>query len=566
MQLSPYKPRAFLPETIDLGDWAAIEPLLDALEQRLNGPLVEWFESFGEFCSAIAQEGSIRYIRMTCQTDDPEREKAYLHFVEVIEPRLKPRIFRLQQKVIAHPDFATLPSEYDIFKRSVKNEVELYREENIPLKTEEQKLGQRFQKLTGAMTAEFEGREQTLIALGRYLEEPDREKRRTVFELIAHRRIQDREELDGIFDNLLKIRVKIAANAGFDNYRDYVFRAYERFDYAPEDCLAFHRSVEKHVVPLVAKIHDDRRRDMGLDQLRPWDLAVDSKNRPPLKPFSDAEDLIARTEKLFRDLDPTLGSQFSEMRRAELLDLANRKGKAPGGYQSTLQEARRPFIFMNAVGLHRDVETILHEAGHAFHVFAARDQFLREYRHAPIEFCEVASMGMELLASDLLGHFYSEADRRRALLERLRGILTGFPWIAQVDAFQHWIYLNPDHSREERTAEWLRLSDTFGAVADWSGYEWAREALWQRQLHIFEYPFYYIEYGIAQLGALMLWSNARRDLKKTIEEYRHALSLGGSKPLPELFAAAGVRFDFSDATIGPLIDDIREEYEKLNRS
>lgn len=561
--LKPYQKRRFLAETADLGDWNVVAPLLDALEERLEREtLIEWLASYGEFISAVGQEGSVRYILMTCQTDDPAREKAYLHFVEEVEPKLKPRIFALQQKIVRR--FDELPDDpYAVFKRSVRNEVELFREENIPLKVEETKLGQKYQKCVGAMTAEFEGKEQTLVQLGKHLEDPDREKREKVFDLIAHRRFRDREELDRIFDELIKLRGRIARNAGFDNYRDYIFRARERFDYTPGDCELFHRSVEKHVVPLVAQMHEDRRKELGLTALRPWDLAVDSRNRPALKPFSDADDLIRLTQQVFDDLDSSFAKQFNVMREAGLLDLANRKGKAPGGYQSTLDEARLPFIFMNAVGQHRDVETLLHEAGHAFHALASRDQPIPDYRHAPIEFCEVASMGMELLAGESLGRFYSKRDLVRAQLDHMRGILTVFPWIAQVDAFQHWIYLHPEHTREERTRCWMDLSGRFGGVADWTGYEFARETLWHRQLHIFEYPFYYIEYGIAQLGALSLWKNARHDKAAAMEQYRQALSLGGSRPLPELFAAAGIRFDFSEDAVAPLIDEVRKEYVRL---
>jgi oligoendopeptidase F len=389
--------------------------------------------------------------------------------------------------------------------------------------------------------------------------------RQEVFELMVRRRARDRDALDQIFDDLLKLRVLIAKNAGFENYRDYVFKRYERFDYKPADCEAFHTAVAKFIVPLARKIQEDRKRELELDQLRPWDLAVDPKNRPPLRPFQKVDELIGTTQAIFDNLDPELGRDFALMREKQLLDLANRKGKAPGGYQNTLQEARVPFIFMNAVGIHRDVETLLHESGHAFHALAARNQPLNEYRHAPIEFCEVASMGMELLAAGGLSKFYSPEDTRRAKLNHLKDIIGLFPWIAQVDAFQHWIYLNPGHTREQRTQTWLGLTTRFGGIEDWSDYEFSRETLWHKQLHIFEVPFYYIEYGIAQLGALQLWRNFQRDEQSTLRRYKEALRLGGSRPLPELFEAAGAKFDFSEATIRPLIDAVREEYESLSR-
>ncbi|MBV9464284.1 MAG: M3 family oligoendopeptidase, partial [Verrucomicrobiae bacterium] len=350
----------------------------------------------------------------------------------------------------------------------------------------------------------------------------------------------------------------------FGNYRDYIFQRYERFDYTPAFCVADPAATEKAIVPLARQIQEDRKRELGLDKLRPWDLAVDPKNRPPLRPFERSEDLVGKTEAIFQELDPDLGGQFSLMREKGLLDLANRKGKAPGGYQSTLHEARLPFIFMNAVGLHRDVETLLHEAGHAFHSLAAREETLHEYRHAPIEFCEVASMGMELLAAPYLRHFYNEGDHRRAVLTHLKQVVGLFPWIAQVDAFQHWIYLHPAHRPEDRVKAWLDLNRRFGGIEDWSGFEDSLAYSWHKQLHIFEVPFYYIEYGIAQLGALQLWRNYRRDPAKALKDYRRGLALGGSRPIPELFEATGLKFDFSEATIRPLIEEVRAEYEKLS--
>ena len=316
-------------------------------------------------------------------------------------------------------------------------------------------------------------------------------------------------------------------------------------------------------MPVARELQAQRRAQLKLETLRPWDLAVDPLNRPPLKPFTEVGEMVARTQKIFDRLDGELAGGFRQMDDLKLLDLDNRKGKAPGGYQSTLSESRLPFIFMNAVGLQRDVETILHEAGHAFHALAARDEDLFAYRSAPIEFCEVASMSMELLGNEFIEEFYSDADARRARRVHLEGIVGVFPWIATVDAFQHWIYTHPDHTRDERRKAWLDLMDRFGGDVDWGGYETARANLWHRQLHIFLHPFYYIEYGIAQLGALQVWANSKRDKAKALADYKKSLALGGSRPLPELFAAAGCRFEFSAKTIQPLTELLRKELEKL---
>ncbi|MGA2178133.1 MAG: M3 family oligoendopeptidase [Verrucomicrobiota bacterium] len=598
-KLPAYKARTFVPQTIDFGDWPQIAPLFGQLEIRAAqcksaADLERWLLDWSELSAALDEEAARRYIAMTCHTDNAEAEKAYLHFVENVEPKLKPRQFELETIYVAHPQRAELlmirrgefheppiennngarrarPSEarYAVFDRDVKNHVELFRTENVALETGDAKLCQQYQKLTGSLTVNFRGVEKTLVQMGRFLEEPDRALRQEAWELVAKRRLQEVDNFDEIFDRLIELREQTARNAGFKNYRDYAFRRLGRFDYTPEDCTRFHDAVAREVMPAVRELHTARRRQLGLDKLhpghlRPWDLAVDPQNRPPLKPFGQVGEMVSRTQKIFDRLDGELAGGFRQMQDLRLLDLDNRKGKAPGGYQQNLAEARVPFIFMNAVGQQRDVETILHEAGHAFHALAARDENLHAYRNnPPIEFCEVASMSMELLGNEFIEEFYSAADANRARRVHLEGVIGVFPWIATVDAFQHWIYTHPGHSRAERAAAWLELMDRFGGDVDWSGYEAARANLWHRQLHIFTHPFYYIEYGIAQLGALQVWANSKRDQAKTLNDYKKSLALGGSRPLPELFQAAGCKFQFDAATIKPLIELARSELAKL---
>jgi oligoendopeptidase F len=577
MELLPFKalpahrPRRFVPQAADLGTWEQIEPLFNQLEERATqklgaAKLEQWLLDWSELNAALDEEGSKRYIAMTCHTDNAEAEKAYLHFVEQIEPRLKPRQFKLAQLYVGHPARERLPKRrFQVFDRDTKLQVELFRPENVPLETEEAKLSQQYQKLSGSLTVNFRGEEKTLVQMGRYLEEPDRALRQEAWELVTNRRLQEAEKFEEIFDQVVKLRQQIARNAGFENYRDYAFRKLGRFDYTPADCEKFHAAVESQVMPLVRDLQAERRRQLGVERLRPWDLAVDPLNRPPLRPFEEVEQMVSRTQKVFDHLDGELAEGFKRMQDLHLLDLANRKGKAPGGYQSTLAEARVPFIFMNAVGLQRDVETILHESGHAFHALATREEDLYPYRSAPIEFCEVASMSMELLGSEFIGEFYPPPEAERARKTHLEGILNILPWIATVDAFQHAIYTHPNQTRAERTAAWLALMDRFGGDVDWTGYEPARANLWHRQLHIFIHAFYYIEYGIAQLGALQVWANSKRDKAAALQQYKGALKLGGSQPLPKLFGAAGCRFEFSQKTIRPLMKLVGGELEKLGQ-
>jgi oligoendopeptidase F len=569
--LTAFRQRRFVPATIDLGDWDQIAPLFDSLEARAPqcrtpAELESWLLDAGELSAALDEESSRRYIAMTCHTDNPEAEKAYLHFVEQVEPELKPRQFKIEQIYLAHAARPQLPkARYFVFDRSARCHVELFRAENVPLETEEAKLSQQYQKLVGSLTVQFRGEEQTLVRMGRYQEEPDRALRQETWELVANRRLQEADKTEAIFEQLLQLREKIAANAGFPNYLQFAFRSRGRFDYGAGDCLKFHDAVETEVMPAVRRLQSERRAQLGLDALRPWDLAVDPFNKPPLRPFDTVDSMVARTQEIFGQLDGRLSDEFKLMRDLRLLDLDNRKGKAPGGYQSTLAESRLPFIFMNAVGVQRDVETILHEAGHAFHALATRPEDLYAYRSAPLEFCEVASMSMELLGNEFIEKFYNPGDACRARRDHLEGILKIFPWIATVDAFQHWIYSHPGHSRGDRQQAWLDLMDRFGGDVDWTGYEKARMNLWHRQLHIFLHPFYYIEYGIAQLGALQVWANAKKNKAQALEQYHAALALGGSRPLPELFQAAGCRFDFSPKTVQPLVQLVRDELASMGK-
>ncbi|MSO19343.1 MAG: M3 family oligoendopeptidase [Acidobacteria bacterium] len=561
-------PRRFVPQDANLGEWAQVEPLFLALRDRSPQTPVEleqWLADYFELWAAINEEGARRHINMTLQTDDAEREAAFKHFIEEIEPKIKPIDQELEKAYLANPRRLELPRErYALMDRMVENHIKLFREENIPLETQDQLLGAEYQKIVGAMTVEMEGKELTLPQAGKYMDGTDRALRQQAWEKISARYLQDREALDGLYDQMIPLRHRVATNAGFDNYRDYAFEAKQRFDYTPEHCFEFHSGVERAILPLVRRIHEKRRAQMGLgkkgDALRPWDTKVDPQGRAPLRPFADAAHLVSGVADIFTRVDPELSAQFRFMAEDNLLDLESRKGKAPGGYQSTLEERRVPFIFMNAAGRDDDVRTLLHEGGHAFHAIAARDLPVLHYRHAPMEFCEVASMSMELLALPHLDAFYKTPDElQRARTSRLEETVSLLPWIAIIDAFQHWAYTNPTHSRDERREAWIETYDRFSTIVDWGGYAEQRSYRWHQQLHLFEVPFYYIEYGIAQLGALQVWQRSRKDYPDAVRRYRQALSLGGSRRLPELFDAAGIRFRFDYETLAPLADAVAVE-------
>jgi oligoendopeptidase F len=568
---APYEPETFprrwVPEDATFTTWEAIEPWYRRLLERPIGAAAEleaWLLDAGELNAAVSQEGVERYIAMTCQTDDEARKAAHLEWVREVEPRLKPLQNALRERYLDSPFRAELPADrYGVFDRAQANRRALYREANIPRETALAELEQRYQEVIGAQAVTYRGQEYTLAAAAALLEGTDRGRREEVWSLVAERRLQDRDALDHLFDRMLAIRGEIAGEAGLGSFTDYAYRLRERFDYGPEQAGAFRDAVERHVVPLHAEIQERRRERLGLDRLRPWDLAVDPLGREPLRPFADAGQLAEGTERIFAAIDAGLGAQFRFLRERGLLDLANRKGKAPGGYQETLEDDRLPFIFMNAVGVDGDLRTLLHEGGHAFHSLAARAEPLASYRHAPIEFCEVASMSMELLGARDTGVFYGPDDAERSYRQLLEGIIGFFPWCAVVDGFQHWLYAHPGHTRDERRDAWSALLDRFGGIVDWTGYETVRGSSWQRQLHIYLFPFYYIEYGIAQLGALQIWRRSQSDRPGAIAAYRRALDLGGSRPLPALFAAADLRFDFGPDAVRPLMESVREELDRL---
>jgi oligoendopeptidase F len=566
MNLKEKFPLAWVPEGLDWDDWKEVEPLFDHLEKGAGTKdLVRWVEDWGELECAFYEESSRRYVAMTCDTESAEKEKKYLHLETVITPLAKPRWQKLKKLYLDHPGRRRLPKAgYGVMDRFIRNEFELYREENVPLEARDSELSQQYQKIMGAMTVTYDGREQTLQQVSKVLEETHRARREEAWTLVSQRRLRDRDALEGLYDEMVKVRSRIARNAGFRDYRDYAFRAKGRFDYTPEHCFAFHRANERVVVPALRKRHARRKRLLDVVTLRPWDLAVDPQGRPPLRPFATIDELVDGCARIFRKVHPEFGKMFGEIRRRGYLDLDSRKGKAPGGYQTVFSVERMPFIFSNSAGLHRDVETLLHEGGHSFHTLLCRHQKPRFNRDYPTEFAEVASMGMELLGQPYLEEFYSPADADRARAQHLEDLLNTYPWVATIDAFQHWVYTHPEHSREERKAAWLDLRRRLGGAEDWTGLEEAQGHGWHRQLHLFTAPFYYIEYGIAQTGALQVWKNSRRDRRRAIARVRAAESLGWTRPLPRLFAAAGLRFDFGEKTIGPLIREALRDLEKLD--
>jgi oligoendopeptidase F len=562
---------ARLPESPDAfsdATWDEIRPHYEELvERELDDDNVEeWLADWSLLDSLLSEASALAYFAYTCDTADAEREEAQLRFGSDIGPKVYEQRALLQRRLVergyVRPGLETTLQRFT-------NQVELFREVNVPILAELSKLVTEWSKVIGALTVDWDGEEKTPAQVLPYLESSDRAVRERAFKLRAKAFMDQRDVLVSLFDRMYDLRQQLAVNAGFENYRDYVHREKNRFDYTPDDCLRFHTAVEEAVLPAAERILQRRQRDMDVDSLRPWDLGVDPKGRPALKPFASVDELVSRSAAVLGQVDRDFRGYVNAMADASLLDLDNRKAKAPGGYSSSLNFRRMPLIFMNAVGIDDDVRTMLHEAGHAFHTFETSHLPFVAQRHPGAEMSEVASMSMELLAAPFIGArdggFYSEEEARRSRTELLEGIILFFPHCASVDALQQWMYTTPQgRDADARDQKWLELRRRFeGTAVDWSGLDRERIARWYQQPHFFANPFYYIEYGIAQLGALQVWRNSLRDQKDAVRRYRSALALGATKRLPDLYAAAGARLVFDAAGMRELVDSVEEELARL---
>jgi oligoendopeptidase F len=548
--------------------WSEIEPFYRALADRsLSAANVEsWLADWSALTRLWYETYQRLYVGVTVDTNDPQAERSYDHFLAEIYPAVQAGEQTLKEKLL---DSGLEPAKFEVPLRILRAEADLFRQENLPLLAEELKQGTEYDRIIGDQTIEWDGQEVTLPQLQTVYQEADRSRRETAWRKAAQRHLADREAINDLWEREMRVRKALADNAGRSDYRLYRWQKLLRFDYTPQDCDQFHRAIEEVVVPAARKLYEKRRKRLGVERLRPWDLDVDSLGRPPLRPFETIAELEEKTAAIFHRVDPQLGAYFEIMRREGLLDLDNRKGKAPGGYCTDFLVARRPFIFANSVGVHDDVQTLLHEGGHAFHVFESNDLPYYQQQQVPIEFAEVASMGMELLASPYLtadqGGFYTAAEAAQARAEMLERSLLFWPYMAVVDAFQHWAYTHhalASHP-EACDAHWASLWERFMPGVDWSGLEVEKATGWQRKGHIHSDPFYYIEYGLALLGAVQVWHNALSDQAGAVAAYRGALALGYTVPLPQLYAAAGAQFSFAAGTLRQAVDLMLDTIEAL---
>ncbi len=554
--------KAALPSSaLELAEWPweRIQPYVQELENTpLNaGNLESWLADWSRLWSLFDEAYWRLYVAVTVDTTDQDAERRYNEFLDGHRTRSEEVNQRLKEKLL---ESGLEPANFSIPMRNLRAQAEIFRPENLPLLNEHFKLGSEYDRLIGAQTIVWDGKETTLPQLEPVYQEADRERRQSAWLQASQRALADRQGINNLWGRALQVRRKLAENAGLPDYRAYRWMQLLRFDYTPADCYRFHQAIEEVVVPAARRIYEKRRQRLGLESLRPWDLKVDLFGQPPLRPYQTIDELEAKTTAIFQRVDPQLGSYFDQMRQHKLLDLDNRKGKAPGGYCTAFVHARLPFIFANSVGVHDDVQTLLHEGGHAFHVFESVSLPYIHQMEVPLEFAEVASMGMELLAAPYLtldqGGFYTPAQAARARTEHLESVLLFWPYMAVVDSFQHWAYENPEQAADPANcdAAWGRLWDRFMQGQDWSGLEDAKVTGWQRKAHIHTDPFYYVEYGLAQLGAVQVWRNALQDQAGAVQDYRRALTLGGTASIPGLFAAAGARFAFDAPTLRTAVD------------
>jgi len=561
--------RKYLPENLTVSDWESIEPYFkELLERKINSKeeLGSWLKDMSELEAMINEDACWRQIKMTCDTTNKKFEESFNSFYMEIQPKIQPYAFELNKKLINSPFLNELDKDkYFTYLRSVRKHIELFREENIPIQAELAVLQQHYGMITGKMSIEVNGKEYTLQQANKFFESHDRKLREEVYRKINERRLQDKDELDILFSKLVEKRNQAALNAGFENFRDFKFKELGRFDYTKEDTFQFHDSIRQHVVPLVKKINEHKKAKLQLEQLRPWDIEAEPEGTKALSPFKTGKELLDKTIEVFTKIRPFFGDCLRQMDSMHQLDLESRNGKAPGGYNMPLAESGAPFIFMNAAQSMHDVTTIVHEGGHAVQSFLTHSLELSSFKDYPMEIAEVASMSMELFSMDYWDVFFDNPEElKRAKEHQLERVITIFPWIAVIDKFQHWIYENPNHSVEERTENWMKIVNEFSdGVIDYSGLKKYVENMWQKQLHLFEVPFYYIEYGIAQLGAIGLWMQYKKNPEQALDNYMKALSLGATKTLPELYKAAGLKFDFSSGNIKTLMEFVNEEMAKL---
>lgn len=558
-------PWHYLKPDFNSSSWNSIEPYFkELLERPVNSKqdLEKWLSDQSELESVLSEYNRWIYVRTTVDTTDAKAKADQLDLYTNIFPHFAAYSYELDRKLISSPFLSELDhSVYFPFIRKVKGTVEIFRQENVEIQSRLSLRQSRYDEIIGAQTISFEGNEYTMQQAQVLLKSSDRAKREAVYKLMAERRAKDKDELDNLLTELIGMRHQLALNAGFKNYTEYRFKELGRFDYSADDCITFHQSVKDTVCPLLDILMEERKKMIGVDVLKPWDTDADKPGEKALRPASTGAELIQKTIDCFRHLDSYFAERIEIMRAMNYLDVESRVGKGPGGYNMSMPEIGVPFIFMNAANAEHDLITMVHEGGHAVHTFLSHPLPLTALKDVPSEIAEVASMGMELMTMPYWSEFYAtEEEVTRARKNHLKYIVNVLAKTCLGDAFQHWLYNNPTHTVQERRSKWIELSRFFtSSLVDYSGFEYDLEIGYQRIMHFYAVPFYYIEYAFAELGAIALYKNFKADRQKAISDYKAALTLGYTKTIPEFYATAGVRFDFSKKYVSELVQFLQAE-------
>ncbi|MCC3357058.1 M3 family oligoendopeptidase [Bacillus sp. REN16] len=552
-------------ELIDLQDVEGVESQLQSL---LDVPiesvsdLEKWLTDERNLTIKIEEAVTGHQVDFYRNTEDEEIKATYLHDQQTILPLLMKYDAKLNEKFCQSPYLDQLDEkQYGLMRNVRESKVKLFREENIPLMVKEQELSTKYSEIMGGLTVEWDGVEKPFPFIQSQLDNLDRTIREKAYHKMGSAFRQIKTDMDAIMDELVQLRHQIALNAGFENYRDYMFVVKNR-EYSVQDCYDFHENVEKHIIPAWNRLAEVFKSKLGVDTYRPWDNTAKLMKNPP---YSEVSDLMDGVSEILGKTDPYFADRFDYMREHGLLDLGDRKGKSPGGFCTALPVSGDTFVFANFSPSFFSLIALIHEMGHAV------NGYLEFSEHGPIEdyklrmeVAELYSHGMELLLLDKLDRFYpDEEDFKSAQREELRRAFTMLYGPLSGDLFQHWMYTNPNHTAKERDEKFFEISKRYGLnPVDTTGLEEEIGMSWAGTLHFFEVPFYNIEYSISMLGALQLLENYQKDPQQAIESFKKGASADYTQSIAAIYQETGVSFDFSENAVkrmGEFLEKVIQE-------
>lgn len=558
------------PQDIKIDTWNDLKPYADILSGYEPSSVEDygrWIENWFEFGLVVAEEYHWRYIRQSQNTADPDAKKRYNEYFSGIENQVTLLNNQLEKKALSSPYLYQFEAKgFDIIKRAWQSNNDLFVESNVELQSQSDIKANEYNAIRGPMVVILDNEALTLQQAATRLEWPQREKREEAWLATRNKMYESKDAFDAVMDSLIKIRHQIALNAGFENYRDYMFKKLQRFDYGTKEAFDYHEAVEKKVVPLLTKIYTKQKETLGLDKLRPWDTDCDPYNRQEIKAFDNTDEFIEKMEQSAHAIDPDFGRTISDMKKNNMFDVDSRPNKTSGAYNASMPISRTSFMSGNFTGVVHDLVTGVHEGGHAWHAYLMMDLSLTGNEGVPMEMAELASMSMELISHDQWHRFMpDEEECNRAKLKHYQDILYVMVLVAKMDSFQHALYENPAMTPAQRHEAFKKVEERYDTgCIDYSGLEHLRNAYWHNQRHLFGMPFYMLEYGFAQTGALGINKNYDENPDLALQQYKKALSSGYQIILPELYKTAGVEFDFGVNKLDELMAYLEPKIEGLS--